>query len=113
MSGSIDDLRKALAAGLHTDNLDYVIGLCDALTTGGDERLPLFVLAACLRRIRLLKQEVPGRASVVEQPDREVSEAADKLLEAVVRGLGRDALWTRADDLVARTLSLPPDYPSG
>ena len=113
MSGSVGDLRSALAAGLHTDNLDCVIELCDALATEGDARLPLFVLAACLQRVRLLKQEVPVLASVVEQPDRELLGTADRMLEALIQGLGRDDLWARADDLVARTLSLPPGYPSG
>ncbi len=113
MSGSIVDLRAALAEGLHTDNLDRVIGMCDALAAEVGRRLPLFILAACLRRVRLLKQEVPIQASVVEQIDRELSDAADKMLEAVIQGLTKDDVWARADDLVAKTLSLPPAYPSG
>ena len=114
MSGSIDDLRDAFKAGLHVDNLDRMLELCGALlATEGDSRLPLFVLAACLRRLRSLKQEVPVRASVVGRPDQEFSDATGRLLDALADGEGKDKVWALADEVVGKTLSLPPQYPSG
>ena len=114
MSGTIADLRDALTDGLHVDNLDRMLQLCGTLlATEGDSRLPLFVLAACLGRLRSLKQEVPVRASVVERPDQEFADALGRVLDAVASGEGRDKLWELTDELVGKTLSLPPEYPSG
>jgi len=114
MSGTIGDLRDALTGGLHVNNLNRMLELCGALlATEGDSRLPLFVLAACLRRLHSLKDEVPVRASVVERPDHEFSDAAGRLLDALADGEGKDKVWALADEVVGKTLSLPREYPSG
>jgi len=114
VSESIVDLRNALAEGLHTDNLDRMLQLCGALlATEGDSRLPLFVLAACLRRLHSLKDEVPVGAPVIERPDQEFTDAAGRLLDALADGEGRDKVWALADEVVGKTLSLPPGYPFG
>jgi len=112
MQATLSQLEAALGEGLHLDNLERLIDICESALREGRQLVPLFVLRESLVVLRDRKSETTVVASAVESVDASVTAAAIRLVGRLAGGADTEP-WEEMEELVRFVVDLPATYPGG